>query len=178
MSQSASQAVGSIDGGAPRIYLVAAVASNGVIGVDGRLPWHLPEDLRHFKQLTLGHPIIMGRKTWESLGKALPGRENIVVSGRPGYAAPGAAVASSLGAALALCAGEPVVFVIGGYRLFLDSLPVATGIVLTEIQRDFEGDTYFPEFDRAAWRETQREAHAAADGMRFDFVLYERKPRA
>jgi dihydrofolate reductase len=80
-----------------------------------------------------------------------------------------------LGAALALCAGEPVVFVIGGQRLFADSLPVATGIVLTEIQRAFEGDTWFPDFDRAAWRETQREAHAAADGMRFDFVLYERK---
>jgi dihydrofolate reductase len=177
MSQS-PQSAGSIDGAGPRIYLLAAVASNGVIGVAGRLPWHLPEDLRHFKKLTLGHPIIMGRKTWESLGKALPGRENIVVSGQPGYEAPGAAVASSLGAALALCAGEPVVFVIGGYRLFLDSLPVATGIVLTEIQRDFEGDTYFPQFDRAEWRETQREAHAAADGMRFDFVLYERRPRA
>jgi dihydrofolate reductase len=119
----------------------------------------------------------MGRKTWESLGKALPGRENIVVSGQPGYEAPGAAVASSLGAALALCAGEPVAFVIGGYRLFLDALPVAAGIVLTEIQRDFAGDTYFPAFDRQAWQETQREAHTAADGMRFDFVLYERKAR-
>ena len=175
MSQSGSQAGGSIDGGEPRIYLVAAVAANGVIGVDGRLPWHLPEDLKHFKKLTLGHPVIMGRKTWESLGKALPGRENIVVTSQPGYEAPGAAVASSLGAALALCAGEPVAFVIGGERLFVDSLPVAAGIVLTEIQRDFAGDTWFPDFDRAAWREAQREAHTAADGMRFDFVLYERK---
>ena len=175
MSQSGSQAGGSIDGGEPRIYLVAAVAANGVIGVDGRLPWHLPEDLKHFKKLTLGHPVIMGRKTWESLGKALPGRENIVVTSQPGYEAPGAAVASSLGAALALCAGEPVAFVIGGERLFVDSLPIAAGIVLTEIQREFEGDTWFPDFDRAAWREAQREAHTAADGMRFDFVLYERK---
>jgi dihydrofolate reductase len=173
-----SQVEGSIDAGGPRIYLVAAVASNGIIGVDGRLPWHLPEDLKHFKKLTLGHPVIMGRKTWESLGKALPGRENIVVSSQAGYAAQGAAVASSLEGALALCAGEPVAFVIGGYRLFLDSLPLATGIVLTEIQREFAGDTYFPEFDRSAWRETQREAHTAADGMRFDFVLYERKPAA
>ncbi|HWA38421.1 MAG TPA: dihydrofolate reductase [Burkholderiales bacterium] len=166
---------GSIDAGGPRIYLVAAVASNGIIGADGKLPWHLPEDLRHFKKLTLGHPILMGRKTWESLGKALPGRENIVVSSQPGYEAPGAAVASSLESALALCAGEAVAFVIGGYRLFLESLPLASGIVLTEIQREFEGDTYFPEFDRSAWKETQREAHTAADGMRFDFVLYERK---
>jgi dihydrofolate reductase len=167
--------VGSIDGGGPRIYLIAAVASNGIIGVDGKLPWHLPEDLRHFKKMTLGHPIIMGRKTWESLGKALPGRRNIVVSSQPGYEAPGAAVASSLASALALCAGEEEVFVIGGYRLFVDSLPIATGIDLTEIQRDFEGDTYFPAFDRSAWREARREAHTAADGMRFDFVRYERK---
>src|SRR6195256_1413908 len=99
-----SQANGSISAGGPRIYLVAAVASNGVIGVNGKLPWQLPEDLKHFKQLTLGHPVIMGRRTWESLGKALPGRENIVVTTRPGYDAPGAAVASSLDAALALCA--------------------------------------------------------------------------
>jgi dihydrofolate reductase len=118
----------------------------------------------------------MGSKTWESLGKALPGRENIVVTSKAGYRAEGAAVAASLEAALALCAGEPVAFVIGGYRLFADSLPAATGIVLTEIHREFAGDTTFPPFDRALWRETQREAHTAADGMRFDFVLYERKP--
>src|ERR1700704_6955966 len=136
-----SQANGSISAGGPRIYLVAAVASNGVIGVDGKLPWHLPEDLTHFKTLTLGHPIIMGRRTWESLGKALPGRENLVVTRTPGYNAPGAAVATSLGAALALCAGESVVFVIGGHQLFVESLPVAAGLVLTELFRDYEGDT-------------------------------------
>jgi len=168
-----SQSGGSIDSGAPRIYLVAAVASNGVIGVQGRLPWHLPEDLKHFKRLTLGHPIIMGRKTWESLGKALPGRENIVVTRAAGYEAPGAAVATSLEGALALCAGEPVAFVIGGERLFKDSLPIAAGLVMTEIQRDYQGDTWFPAYERSKWRETQREAHTAADGMRFDFVLYE-----
>src|SRR5512145_2509488 len=101
-------------GGAPRVFLVAAVAANGVIGAEGRLPWRLPEDLRHFKALTLGHPVIMGRKTWESLGQPLPGRENIVVTRSAGYQAPGAHVAASLEAALALCAGEPVAFVIGG----------------------------------------------------------------
>jgi len=94
----------------PRIYLVAAVASNGVIGAQGRLPWRLPEDLRHFKRLTLGYPVIMGRKTWESLGKPLLDRENIVVTRRPGYAAPGASVARSFAAALALCTGERLVF--------------------------------------------------------------------
>jgi dihydrofolate reductase len=170
-----SQSVGSIDAGAPRIYLVAAVASNGVIGVNGQLPWRLPEDLKRFKRLTLGHPVIMGRKTWESLGKLkpLPGRENIVVTRSAGYDAPGAALATSLEGALALCAGEPVAFVIGGQRLFEESLPIAAGLVLTEIDRHYEGDTWFPAFDRAKWREAQREAHTAADGMRFDFVLYE-----
>ena len=160
--------------GQPRIYLVAAVAANGIIGAGGRLPWRLPEDLKHFKHLTMGHPVIMGRRTWESLGGPLPGRENIVVSTRRGYEAPGAAVASSLDAALALCAGERVAFVIGGTRLFEAALPLASGLVMTEIKRDYAGDTRFPEYDRSQWRESQREAHTAADGTRFDFVLYER----
>ena len=157
----------------PRVYLVAAVASNGIIGANGQLPWRLSEDLKHFKRLTMGHPIIMGRRTWESLKGPLPGRDNIVVTRTPGYDAPGAAVASSLEAALALCLGESVVFVIGGNQLFAESLPVAAGLVMTEIHRDFEGDTWFPDYDRSRWRETQRERHVTADGMKFDFVLYE-----
>ncbi|HEX9397265.1 MAG TPA: dihydrofolate reductase [Burkholderiales bacterium] len=155
------------------IYLVAAVAANGIIGKDGGLPWRLPEDLKHFKNLTLGHPVIMGRKTWESLGKALPGRENIVVTRQAGYEAPGAAVASSLDAALALCAGESVAFVIGGAELYAAALPVASGLVMTEIHKDYTGDARFPAYDRSRWRETQRERHTAADGTKFDFVLYE-----
>lgn len=159
----------------PRVYLVAAVAANRVIGADGKLPWRLPEDLRHFKALTLGHPVIMGRKTWESLARRpLPGRENIVVTRSAGYDAPGASVAASLDAALALCAGEPVVFVIGGSELYAAALPLADGLVLTEIHRDYAGDTRFPEFDRKAWHETQRKPQAGADGLRFDFVLYEK----
>jgi dihydrofolate reductase len=157
-----------------RVVLVAAVAANGIIGASGRLPWHIPEELKHFKQLTLGHPVIMGRRTWESLKGPLPQRENIVVTRTPGYEAPGAAVAASLEAALALCAGEPVAFVIGGTQLFKESLPIAAGMVLTEIQRDYPGDTWFPAWDRSQWKEAQREAHAAADGTRFDFVRYER----
>jgi dihydrofolate reductase len=160
--------------GAPRVLLVAAVAANGIIGAGGKLPWHLPEDLKHFKALTLGHPVIMGRKTWESLGRSLPGRENIVVTRSAGFEAPGASVAASLDAALALCAGEPVVFVIGGSELYAAALPLADGLVLTEIQRDYEGDTRFPAFDRKHWRETQRKPQARADGLRFDFVLYEK----
>ena len=158
---------------APRVYLVAAVASNGIIGANGALPWRLPEDLRHFKRITMGHPVIMGRKTWESLKGPLPGRDNIVVTRTAGYEAPGAAVASSLQAALALCLGEPVVFVIGGSRLFAESLPFAAGLMITEIYKDFEGDTWFPPYDRSHWKETQRERHATAEGMKFDFVLYE-----
>ena len=161
-------------GQSPRIYLVAAVAANGIIGANGRLPWRLPEDLKHFKRLTLGHAVIMGRRTWESLPGPLPGRENIVVTGTPGYEAIGAAVASSLGAAIALCAGEKFAFVIGGTRLFAEAMPIANGLVMTEIHRGYEGDTWFPPWDRAQWRETQREAHTAADGTKFDFVLYER----
>ncbi len=168
MSQAAAVSEG------PRVYLVAAVAANGVIGAKGKLPWHLPEDLKHFKALTLGHPVIMGRKTWESLGKALPGRENIVVTRALGYEAPDASVASSLDGALALCTGEPRVFVIGGGELFAEALSVADGLVLTEIQRDYAGDARFPDYDRAAWRETQRKPQTGADGLRFDFVLYEK----
>lgn len=157
-----------------RVVLVAAVAANGIIGASGRLPWHIPEELKHFKKLTLGHPVIMGRRTWESLKGPLPQRENIVVTRTPGYQAPGAAVAASLEAALALCAGEPVAFVIGGTQLFKESLPIAAGMVLTEIRRDYEGDTWFPAWDRSQWKEIGREAHTAEDGTRFDFVRYER----
>jgi dihydrofolate reductase len=160
--------------GEPRVYVVAAVAANGIIGANGKLPWHLPEDLKHFKRLTLGHPIIMGRRTWESLPGALPGRENIVVSRNAGFEAPGAAIAASLDAAIAFCAGEKVAFVIGGTSLFAEALPIASGLVMTEIQRDYDGDTWFPAYDRSQWREAQREAHTSADGVRFDFVLYER----
>lgn len=157
-----------------KLYLVAAVAANGIIGANGKLPWHLPEDLKHFKRVTLGRPVIMGRNTWESLKGPLPDRENIVVTRRAGYAAPGAAVASSLDAALALCAGEPIACVIGGTQIFQEALPVASGLVMTEIKQDFPGDTWFPDYDRSQWRETQREPHTAANGMRFDFVRYEK----
>jgi dihydrofolate reductase len=157
-----------------RIYLIAAVAKNGVIGANGKLPWHLPEDLQHFKKLTLGHPVIMGRRTWESLGKPLPGRENIVVSRKAGFEAPGASVAATLAAAIALCTGEPVAFVIGGAEIYAAALPLADGLVLTEIHREYEGDTRFPDWDRNAWRATQKETHTSSAGVRFDFVLFER----
>lgn len=161
-----------------QVYLVAAVAANGVIGDGKRMPWHLPEDLRHFKTLTVGHPVIMGRKTFESilatLGKPLPGRRNVVVSRTPGLAIPGASVAASLEAALALCSGETAVFVIGGGQLYAAALPLADRLLLTEIKRDYAGDTHFPEFDRSQWREIRRTPQISADGVAFDFVEYAR----
>ena len=160
--------------GLARLHVIAAVASNGVIGSAGKLPWHLPEDLKHFKALTSGHPVIMGRRTWESLGRPLPERENIVVTRNRNYEAPGASVASSLGAALALCADAPVAFVIGGAELYAEALESADVLWLTEVQRSFDGDTRFPEFDRTRWREVERRPHTAAGGLRFDFVRYER----
>ena len=163
------------EAGNPRIYLVAAVARNGVIGAAGKLPWHLPEDLQHFKKLTLGHPVIMGRRTWDSLPRALPGRENIVVTRSANRDMPGASVANSVEAAIALCLGEPVAFVIGGAGIFAETLPFADGLVLTEIGRDYEGDVSFPAWDRSAWNESQREKHVSKEGVPFDFVLYEKK---
>jgi dihydrofolate reductase len=158
----------------PRVILIAALAANRVIGAKGGLPWRLPEDLKRFKRFTHGHAVIMGRKTWDSIGGPLPGRTNIVVTRQTGFAAPGAQVAASLEDALALCAGDPIAYVIGGEALYRAALARAGELLLTEIHREYEGDARFPEFDRAAWRETAREPHTAADGTRFDFVTYRR----
>lgn len=158
----------------PRVCLIAALSSNGVIGAGGRLPWHLPEDLKYFKAQTLGCPVIMGRRTWESIGRPLPGRRNVVVSRNPALRAAGANIADSLEDAIAQCTGEAKVFVIGGGDLYRAALPLADRILLTEIHREFAGDVCFPEFDRDEWRETERLPNTAADGLRFDFVRYER----
>ena len=159
----------------PRLTLIAAVAKNGVIGNDNALPWRLPADLKRFKELTLGHPIIMGRKTWASLGRPLPGRSNIVISRDPAFEAPGAIVVASLAAALAACAGAQEAFVIGGAEIYALALPAAQCLQVTEIGRDFPGDTHFPDFDPAAWRETARESQLAADGLPYAFVTYQRQ---
>ncbi len=158
-----------------RITLIAAVARNRVIGAGNALPWRLPEDLKRFKSLTLGHPIIMGRKTWESLGRPLPGRTNIVVSRSADFAAPGGAVVGSLEASVAMAAstGADEAFVIGGAEIYRQALPLAHRLQLTEIDRDFAGDAHFPAFDAAQWRETARELHHAA-GFDYAFVTYER----
>jgi dihydrofolate reductase len=159
------------------LTLIVARARNGVIGRGNQLPWRLPEDLAHFKRTTMGRPIVMGRKTWESIGRPLPGRRSVVVSRDPGYAAPGAEVVSSVAAALALTAAEPEVFVIGGAQIYAAALPLATRILLTQIDADFEGDAHFAAPDPAVWQEVAREHHGPA-GERpwgFDIVTYERR---
>ncbi|MEG1969746.1 MAG: dihydrofolate reductase [Burkholderiaceae bacterium] len=163
-----------------QVSLIVARARNSVIGHQGRMPWHLPEDLAHFKRTTLGKPIIMGRKTWESIGRPLPGRRNIVVTRNPAYLAPGAELATSLAAAYARVAAEPEVFVIGGGELYAQAMANASRLYLTEIAADFDGDAHFPTPDPAHWHETAREHHAstASRPWSFDFITYERAPDA
>lgn len=158
----------------PRLTIIAAVARNGIIGRDNKMPWHLPEDLKHFKTLTMGHPMIMGRKTWESLPGRLPGRPHIVVTRNPVYRADGATVANSLAAAIAAAGDSEAVFVIGGAELYAQALPLADHLELTEIDAEFEGDTRFPTWDRTAWREAARQAATATNGLRYAFTTYAR----
>ena len=160
----------------PAIALIAAIARNGVIGVDNRLPWRLAEDLKRFRALTTGHAVIMGRKTWESLGRALPERQNIVVTHQRGYAAPDADVAASFDEALALVRLPEPVFCIGGGELFREALARAQRLYLTEIDRDFDGDATFPSWRRDHWKEIAREARRAEEPGGFDYAYatYER----
>ena len=158
----------------PRLSLIVAMARNRTIGIDNQLPWHLPEDLKHFKSLTMGHHIIMGRKTYESIGRPLPGRTTVIVSRDPGYAMEGCLVAHSLEEAMQMSAGDDEAFFVGGATLYAQALPLAERLYITEIQADYEGDAHFPEFDLGRWRETAREKHANAAGLGYDFVVYER----
>jgi dihydrofolate reductase len=161
--------------GTARLSLIAAVASNGVIGSNNTLPWQLPEDLKRFKALTLGHPIVMGRKTHESIGRPLPGRRNLIVSRKPDYRAEGCEVVASLVQALAACEGTTdEIFVIGGAQIYVEALPLAHRLYLTEIRRDFPGDARFPAIDAGDWRETAREPQVSSGGLAFAFVTYDR----
>jgi dihydrofolate reductase len=160
----------------PDIAIIAAIAANGVIGANNRLPWRLPDDLRRFRELTSGHAVIMGRRTWESIGRALPGRQNIVVTRRRDWKGADAESASTLDDALARVRMPSPAFVIGGAELFREALPRARTLHLTEIARAFDGDVRFPPFDRARWRERERATHIArsADDFEYAFVTYER----
>jgi dihydrofolate reductase len=161
-----------------KITLVAAVARNGVIGRAGAIPWRLPEDMAHFRDLTMGHPVIMGRRTWDSLPdrfRPLPGRRNVVLTRNSEWSAEGAERASSLEEALEQLRGATAVFVIGGADVYTAALPIADELALTEVDDEFEGDTYFPSWDRDAFDETTREHRASESGRSFSFVTYARR---
>src|SRR5690349_1552905 len=161
-----------------RIGLIYAQSRNGVIGKGGVLPWHLPEDLAHFKRTTLGAPVIMGRKTWDSLPprfRPLPGRRNIVITRDASWQAAGAERATTLDEALALGAGADTVWVTGGAEIFRLALPRAHVAVVTEIDADFEGDTHAPELG-PGWREVARERHVSASGLPYSFITYHQNP--
>ena len=158
------------------LSLIAALDRNRLIGAGGALPWRLPEDLRHFKALTWGKPVLMGRKTWDSLGRPLPGRRNIVITRQPGWQAAGAETVHGLEAALALCGEAPEVMVIGGAEIYRQALPLARRLYLTEIDAAFTGDAWFPERDGRHWRETARETRftAGPPPLTYAFVRYDR----
>jgi dihydrofolate reductase len=154
------------------IVLVLAIAQNGVIGKKGAIPWHISEDMKRFKALTIGHTVVMGRKTWDSLPrKPLPGRINVVVTRQEGWQAEGAVVASSLGQATSGTSGT--VMVIGGAEIYERALPLASRIELTEVHKDFEGHVQF-QLDRSGWHETVREDHVTPDGLRYSYVTLTR----
>lgn len=157
-----------------RLTLVVAYADNRVIGRDNALPWKLPGDLAHFKRTTLGRPIIMGRNTWESLGRPLPGRTNIVITRNADYAATGAVVVPTVEAALAACPADQEAFVIGGAQIFALTLQQADRIIATEVHADVDGDTFFPDLPAGQWREAARDAQPKENGYTYDFVVYER----
>ena len=157
-----------------KLHLIFARAANGAIGQNGAMPWHLPEDLAHFKRTTLGCPVIMGRKTWDSLPprfRPLPGRINVVVTRQENWQAEGERVAHSLPQALALCGEAQDVWIIGGADIYAQALPLASTAVVTEIDAHFEGDAFAPQFG-PNWVADKREAHVSSTGLRFSFVTY------
>lgn len=160
------------------ISLIAAIDKNGVIGKDGKeLPWYLPADLKRFKNITMGKPIIMGRKTYESIGKPLPGRTNIIITRKENYEAPGCLVVHSPEEALQAAGEAPEIMVIGGAEIFAQFMPRASRLYLTLIDRAFEGNVYFPKWDAAEWREVSRETHEPDEKnfYAYTFIVLERK---
>lgn len=166
-----------------KLALIWAMSRDRTIGRGNALPWHLPEDLKYFKRVTLGKPIIMGRKTWESIGRPLPGRSNIVISRDPNFHAEGVRVVHTLEQALSLAHsigvidGSDEVVVIGGAQIYALTLPKADRLYLTEVHAQVEGDAHFPDFDETQWQELAREEHAASDAnpYAYSFIVLERK---
>lgn len=159
----------------PRLSIIAAMAQNRVIGIDNTLPWRLPDDLKHFKALTIGHHILMGRKTFDSLGKPLPGRTSVVITRSRDLQLPGCIVANSIEDAIAACDRDNEIFIIGGAELYLQALDFADRIYLTEIKAEFEGDAWFPEIDLGLWLESERSPRESDSGLKYDFVVYDKK---
>jgi dihydrofolate reductase len=162
----------------PEIVVIVAIARNRVIGKDNQLIWNIPEDMAHFKALTAGHTLLMGRKTWESLPprfRPLPGRRNIVISRQADYAAPGAELANSLENGLALATADATVFIIGGAEIYRQALPLADRLEITEVDLSPEGDSWFPEIPLADWQETAKKIPPSPSGTGFAFLTYRRK---
>jgi dihydrofolate reductase len=159
-----------------RLSAIVAMASNRIIGANNQLPWRLPADLARFKRLTLGHTLVMGRKTYESIGRPLPGRTMIVVTRQRGYAPEGVKVAHSVDEALALAQGDDEVFIIGGAELYAQTMDRLDRLYLTRIEREFPGDTSFPEVDLSTWKLIEQEHHPASspDALPYAFLTYER----
>ncbi|MFM9836516.1 MAG: dihydrofolate reductase [Methylophilaceae bacterium] len=156
------------------ISLIVAMAKNRVIGINNTLPWHLPEDLKRFRALTTGHHIIMGRKTYESLGRLLPNRVTVIVTRNHSYIVDGALVAHSLEAAIKLSKNDDEVFIIGGAELYQEGLKVAQRLYITEVDLEVKGDAFFPDFDLSTWEETARATHASEKGFEFNYLTYKR----
>jgi len=158
------------------LSIIVAMAKNRTIGVNNTLPWRCPEDLKHFKALTMGHHLIMGRKTFDSIGKSLPGRITVVVSRDHSLKLPGCTVVNSLPAAIAACAHDAEVFVVGGADIYTQTMDLADTLYITEIQKDVMGDAAFPEFDKSEWQEASRERHLqeTPESLEYHFVEYRR----
>ncbi|HYD97244.1 MAG TPA: dihydrofolate reductase [Noviherbaspirillum sp.] len=158
----------------PHLTIVVAVDEKNGIGIDNKLPWRLPEDLAHFKRITMGHPVIMGRKTYDSIGRPLPNRRNIVITRNPAWKQEGVETASSLQAAIGMV-GDVAACIIGGSQIFAEALPLTDRLIVTEIAHGFACDTFFPAIDRAQWKEIAREVHhSASNGFDYAFVTYEK----
>lgn len=159
-----------------KLSLIVAMATNRTIGLNNKMPWHLSADLKKFKKITMGHPIIMGRKTFESIGRPLPGRDNIIISRNPDYLQPGCSVFNDLDSALQSCAEQDEVFVIGGATLYEVTLARADRLYITEILQDFSGDTWFPEINKTQWQEVACEDITDDNSVDFNyrFITYDR----
>jgi len=162
----------------PPLAIVVAMAQNRTIGIDNRLPWRCPEDLQHFKALTMGHHLIMGRKTFDSIGKPLPGRTTVVVTRNPDWQAAGCQIAHSLEEAIGSCPADRMAFVVGGAELYAQALPAVSTLYVTEIQQDMTGDAYFPAFDPADWQEVESRTsqQVMPQPLHYRFVTYRRQP--